>query len=172
MDSLERFVRENREKLDIYEPSPAVWEKIAGRKTFPAGRFLVRLSAAVLLAAVIGTAFLIYNSENRKNKLSELTSEVKEMELFYNSLASTLYTQAKPLLTSQPEIEKELENDLARIDEICAEIKKDLKDNVSNQEVIEALIRNYTIKIRILEDMLRILNENENNTEKRRSNEL
>ena len=94
------------------------------------------------------------------------------MELFYNSLANTLYLQAKPMLTSQPDIEKELENDLQRIDNICSEIKNDLKDNVSNQEVIEALIQNYTIKIHILEDMLRILKENENKPEKRKSNEL
>jgi CRISPR/Cas system-associated endonuclease Cas3-HD len=94
------------------------------------------------------------------------------MEIFYNSMASTLYLQAKPMLTGQPEIEKELDNDLARIDNICSEIKKDLEDNVANQEVIEALIRNYTIKIHILEDMLRILNENENKTEKRKYNEL
>lgn len=172
MDSLERFVRENRDALDRYEPSPEVWEKIAGRKVIFNRKFLARLSAAAIITLVIGTAFLLYASESRKNKLSYISGEVKEMELFYNSTASTLYMQAKPMLISQPEIEKELENDLARIDNICNEIKKDLKDNVANQEVIEALIQNYTIKIHILEDMLRILNENGNNTEKRKSNEL
>ena len=172
MDSLERFVKENRDALDRYEPSSEVWEKIAGRKVIFNRKLLVRLSAAAVIALVIGTAFLLYASESRKNKLYYISGEVKEMELFYNSMASTLYMKAKPMLTSQPEIEKELENDLDRIDNLCNEIKKDLKDNVANQEVIEALIQNYTIKIHILEDMLRILNENENDTEKRKSNEL
>jgi hypothetical protein len=38
-----------------------------------------------------------------------------------------------------------------------------LKDNVDNQDVIEALINNYRIKIQILEDMLIVLKQNENN---------
>lgn len=172
MDRLERFVRENREKLDMYEPSPGVWEKIEGKKIFISKKLFISLSAAAVLTLVLGTAMIIYSSAYRKNRLSDLSGEIKEMELFYNSLANTLYMQAKPMLTGQPEIERELKNDLNRIDKICLDIKKDLKDNIDNQEVIEALIQNYTIKISILEDMLRILNENENNKEKQKSNEL
>jgi hypothetical protein len=172
MDNLERFVRENREKLDRYEPSARVWGKITDRRDFINRNLFVRLSAAAAITLMIGTAIVLYSSANRKNKLTYISNEVKEMELFYNNMASSLYMQAKPMLTGQPEIEKELETDLARIDNICNEIKKDLKDNVANQEVIEALIQNYTIKIHILEDMLRILNENDNNTVKRKSNEL
>lgn len=172
MDKLERFVQENREKLDIYEPSPAVWEKIEGRNVFISRKLLVSLSAAALLTLVLATAIIIYSSANRKNRLSGISGEINEMEMFYNSMANALYMKAKPMLTRQPEIEKELENDLQRIDKLCIEIKKDLKDNVDNQEVIKALIQNYAIKISILEDMLRILNENENNKEKQKSNEL
>jgi hypothetical protein len=172
MDRLERFVRENREKLDMYEPSPEVWEKIEGRKIVISKKLLISLSAAAVLTLVLGTAIIIYSSANRNNRLSGLSGELKEMEMFYNSMASTLYMQAKPMLTGQPEIERELKNDLNRIDKICIEIKKDLRDNVDNQEVIEALIQNYTIKIGILEDMLRMLNENENNKEKQKQNEL
>jgi hypothetical protein len=172
MDKLERFVRENREHLDIYEPSPEVWEKIEGKRIYISRKLLLSISAAAVLTLILGTAMIIYSSANRKNRLSGLSGEIKEMEMFYNSMANTLYMQAKPMLTGQPEIERELDNDLQRIDNICIEIKKDLKDNVDNQEVIKALIQNYTIKISILEDMLRILNENENNKEKQKPNEL
>jgi hypothetical protein len=172
MDSLEKFVKENREQLDMYEPSPGVWGKIDGKRIYISKKLLISLSAAALLTLVLGTAMIIYSSANRKDRLYGLPGEIKEMELFYNSMANTLYMQAKPMLTSQPEIEKELQNDLHRIDKICIEIKKDLKDNADNQEVIKALIQNYSIKISILEDLLRILNENENNKEKQKSNEL
>jgi ribosomal protein S25 len=172
MDRLERFVQENREKLDIYEPSPGVWEKIEGKRIFISKKLLISLSAAAVITLVLGTAMIIYASANRRNSLAGASGEIKEMELFYNSMASALYMQAKPMLTGQPEVEKELQNDLQRIDNICIEIKKDLKDNIDNEEVIKALIQNYTIKISILEDMLRILNENENNKEKQKSNEL
>jgi hypothetical protein len=172
MDSLEKFIKENRESLDRYEPSPHVWDRITGQRVIINRKLLVRISAAAAIIVILGSATFIYTSVIRKNKPADLSGEVREMELFYNSLANTLYLQAKPMLTSQPDIEKELKNDLQRIDNICSEIKNDLKDNVSNQEVIEALIQNYTIKIHILEDMLRILKENENKPEKRKSNEL
>jgi CHASE3 domain sensor protein len=172
MDRLERFVRENREQLDRYEPSPGVWEKIEGKRIFISKKLLTGLSAAALLALVLGTAMFLYSSANRNTNSSGLTSQIKEIELFYNSAASTLYRQARPMLTRQPEIEKELDNDLRQIDKMCSEIKNDLNDNVDSKEVIEALIQNYTTKIHILEDMLRMLNENENNTEKQKSNEL
>ena len=49
------------------------------------------------------------------------------------------------------------------------DIKKDLKNNIANQAVVEALIQNYRIKIRILKDMLETLKANENNPEKKKS---
>jgi hypothetical protein len=99
-------------------------------------------------------------------------SHLKETEIYYNNLVNSLYREATPFLTSNPEIKKELNTDISQLDSICFEIKKDLKDNVANQEVVEALIQNYRIKIRLLEDMLTILKENENHQEKNRSHEL
>jgi hypothetical protein len=76
------------------------------------------------------------------------------------------------MLTRNPDIEKELKADMEHIDRICSEIKRDLKDNVANQEVVEALIQNYKIKILLLEDMLSKMKESEKEPEKRDSNEL
>jgi hypothetical protein len=58
------------------------------------------------------------------------------------------------------------------LDSIFSNIKKDLKDNVATQEVVEALIQNYRIKIRILEDMPILLKEDKNNPEKSKNYEL
>ena len=80
--------------------------------------------------------------------------QLKETEIYYNNLVNSLYKEATPLLTNNPDVRKELNNDLSHLDSICIDLKKDLKDNISNQEVVEALIRNYRIKIRILEDMV------------------
>jgi hypothetical protein len=129
-----------------------------------------------MIALVLGIGFTAYEVA-LKTRLSIAEGDVKhqelkETELFYNSLVNSLYLEAKPLLTGQPDVEKELNHDLARIDSLCADIRKDLKDNVANKEVIEALIQNYTIKIHILEDMLNVLKENENKTEKGKSHEL
>ncbi len=83
-----------------------------------------------------------------------------------------MYTEADPLFTGNPELKQELTDDISHLDSIFYDIKKDLKDNASNQEVISALIQNYRIRIRILEDMLEILREDENNPDKTNGHEL
>jgi predicted CopG family antitoxin len=55
-----------------------------------------------------------------------------------------------------------LTDDMEELDEVYLELKKDLKDNVSNPEVIEAMVLNYRVKLEILEDLLNQLNEKEN----------
>ena len=84
----------------------------------------------------------------------------------------SLYREAAPLLTNNPDVKKELNTDMSHLDSICTDLKKDLKDNISNQDVVEALIQNYRIKIRILEDMLTVLKENEPNPVKIKRHEL
>jgi hypothetical protein len=92
--------------------------------------------------------------------------------MYYNTLIKSLYQEATPLLARHPEIEKEMITDITQLDSIRADIKEDLKDNISNQEVIEALIQNYRLKIRLLEEMMALLKENETNQKKNISYEL
>jgi hypothetical protein len=182
MDKLEEHIKKNREDLDRYSPSKAVWRNIdnqINKNRFPlrkvlsiAAMFVVVLATSVLL---IKSGLLNKNGSGNQNGISgniPENAQVRETEIYYNSLVNSLYREATPLLTANPEIRKELTTDISHIDSICMDIKRDLKDNVANQEVIEALIQNYRIKIRLLEDMLTILKENEKNPEKKKSHEL
>lgn len=172
MDKLEDFIRENRQGLDQRSPSPEIWDRISGHGYHSARRrMLIRVSSAAMIAIIMGTAVLFYSRGSRMAVISRTRDEeimkanpgLREAEIYYNTMYNSLLNEASPLFTSNPEVEKELINDLSQVDSICISIKKDLKDNVSNQEVIEALISNYRTKIRILEDMLKVLKENENN---------
>ena len=181
MDNLEDYIRKHREEMDIYKPSSGNWRKIRKELktgTNPGYRWI---SIAAMVAVILGTSVVLLkplfkSSQNtiggRNEQIVKGSSLLKETEMYYNNLANSLYLEATPMLTRNPEIEKELVTDITQIDSICSEIKKDLKDNVANQDVIEALIQNYRIKIRLLEDMLTILKENEVNPEKNNSHEL
>jgi Tfp pilus assembly protein PilN len=182
MDKLEEHIRKNREDLDRYSPPKGIWRNIRrklNKEKSPAKQWL---SIAAMIVVILGTAVLFFKPEYRwssanrqKNNIEDLTSvtpQLKESETYYNNLINSLYTEAKPLLTNNPEIKKELTSDLSQLDSICTDLKKDLKDNIANQDVVEALIQNYRIKTRILEDMLKVLKENENNPEKVKSHEL
>jgi Tfp pilus assembly protein PilN len=182
MDKLEEHIRKNREDLDRYSPPKGIWRNI--RKKLDKKKSFSRqwLSIAASIAVILGTAIIFIrpgyrwpSSDRQKNNNDDLTQvipQLKETETYYNNLINSLYTEAKPLLTKNPEIKKELNNDLSQLDSICTDLKKDLKDNIANQDVVEALIQNYRIKTQILEDMLRVLKENETNPEKTKSHEL
>jgi hypothetical protein len=167
MDKLEDYIRKNREELDEYSPSSEIWNRI-NRDLHKKRYELIRwFSAAAIIVFVFTSSVLFYIAENRKNYLddkneSDSSTEtpdlrIKETEIYYNNLINDLYGQATPFLTGHPDVERELINDLAQLDSICSEIKSDLNDNIDNKEVIEALIINYRIKIRILENVLNTL---------------
>ncbi|MGA2407060.1 MAG: hypothetical protein ABSF81_09965 [Bacteroidales bacterium] len=182
MDKLEEHIRQNREDLDRYNPPSGMWRRI--RKNLRKDKSSTKkwLPIAAMIVVILGTAVVFFRPERRwseKNRekrndegLTQLNPQLKETEIYYNNLVNSLYKEATPLLTKNPEIKKELNTDLSQLDSICSDIKKDLKDNISNREVVEALIQNHRIKIRLLEDMLTILKENENNPEKKKSYEL
>jgi hypothetical protein len=182
MEKLEDFIRKNREDLDRYNPSPNLWKRIntdLGNKKPSFNRWL---SIAAMIVVILSTGVFILRIGRTRtgnepemvsaDQNSQLNPHLKETEIYYNNLVNSLYREATPLLTGNPEIKKELTTDISQLDSICSEIKKDLKDNVANQEVVEALIQNYRIKIRLLEDMLVILKENETKQEKNKSHEL
>jgi hypothetical protein len=181
MDKLEEHIRKNREDLDRYSPPKGIWRNISRKLKKEKSLSRQWLSIAAMIVVILGTAVIFFkpeyrwsSSERQRNNddFTGITPQLKETETYYNNLINSLYTEAKPLLTNNPDIKKELNNDLSQLDSICTDLKKDLKDNIANQDVVEALIQNYRIKIRILEDMLRILKENETNPEKTKSHEL
>jgi hypothetical protein len=182
MDKLEEYIRKNRGELDSYSPPKGIWKRVS-RKLKKENPLLRQwLSIAAMLVIILGTALVLFRPEYRwsdSNKrrtgddgITQLSPQLRETEAYYNNLVNTLYKEATPLLTNKPQIRKELNSDLSHIDSICRDIKKDLKDNISNQDVVEALIQNYRIKIRILEDMLTVLKENDTIPVKMKSHEL
>jgi len=180
MDRLEEYIKKNRTSLDTREPSPDVWDRI-GKELKPDRKPVKRwLSVAASVIIVAGISLFFFqlgrNSVDRQIASADgnlpARQQLREAEAYYTGQINALYQEALPMLTSNPGLQDELDYDIAQIDSIYADLKKDLKDNIANQEVVEALIRNYTIKIKILEDMLAILRENENNGEKNKSHEL
>jgi hypothetical protein len=176
MDKFEKYIKENRVSMDLHEPSPEVWEKIRQKSSARIMPWYRMNAAAAVLLIIVGIAGLLYIMSSgygflssRKDNGSQM---ITETEIYYNNLLESLYTEAEPLLASQPGIREELGLDMAVLDSICTEIKRDLKDNVATQEVLEALIRNYAIRISLLEEMLSILKENENNGKTGETNDL
>ncbi len=167
-DRLEEFVRKNREAFDVHEPDPGLWLKIAPeQKKRGRVRHLTWLRYAAAIAIIFagfssGIYFLTRQGTGNQDAYSEMYRELVESETYYNALAKEKYKELEPYLTSSPEIRDELNTDLEELDDIYLELRKDLKDDVDNPEVIEAMIQNYRTKVMILENLLEILKEKDN----------
>jgi len=168
-DRLEEFVKQHREQFDLHEPDPSIWLKInpanapVVREHRPMRWLWVAAAIAVIFAGfTAGIYFLTGSSAGEDLYSSDLFMEIRETEQYYSRMVSQRYDELRPYLASDPVVEEMLTADMEELDEVCNELKNDLKDNVSNPEVIEAMILNYRVKLEILEEVLNQLKEKEN----------
>jgi hypothetical protein len=174
MDELEKHIKGIRDEMDIREPGPGLWARIEsglpGRQRSLRSH-LWRAAAAVIVAgaALAVIAGMLRTSERLNDPQ---VAEVKETYRYYDDKIRSLYEEAEPLMTVYPEISNELTLGLTELDSFSAQIIRDLNDNIASNEVLEALISNYRLRIELLEDMLRLMKEHDNETEQTTGNEL
>lgn len=166
-DKLEQFILENRNEFDDQVPSPGNWEKIAAnikpvRKINWTAR-LVRVAAAVVIF-VSTYIFIDYNFN--KGDQGQGYAQVEEIDIYenfpvliearayYSSQISNMEDEVYRLAGDDTHIREEINLEFEELDEVFEELKSDLKDNAANEEVIEAMIQNYRIKLQILEEIL------------------
>jgi hypothetical protein len=163
MDEFEKHIKNGREGMDIHDPDPGLWSRIEAelpRGERRIGSYLWK-AAVILIVAGAGLTVILrtINAPERNDDL-QITA-VRETYMYYNNQISLLYEKAGPLLTDNPDISMELDKSMDELDSLSVEIRKDLKDNIANEEVVEALIRNYRLRIELLEDMLVLMKEKE-----------
>ena len=103
-------------------------------------------------------------SLGEKDKQQEIViPELKEAELYYSSVIEEKLEEIEPMLVEHPGMDEEINKDLSELDSIYNELKTDLMDNIATEEVVQALIQNYRMRIDILEEILNELSEVEDN---------
>jgi hypothetical protein len=172
-DKLEKYILDHRQEFDDLEPDPSVWERVDTRKT-PVIRInwkdIAWKAAAV---AVIFTASYYFHDfmasrnqqkqemlGNNNGEASPMVRELIEAEAYYSSQINLKKDEVFRLTAQNPEVRHEVDLELIDLDRVYNELKEDLKDNAANEEVIEAMIQNYRLKLEILEDMLMALEQN------------
>jgi len=162
-DRLEEFVKSHSAEFDLHEPDPKLWagieKTISSKPVIRWGYYLSRAAIVIFLigATLIGQRVWMKLGHSGSRNTAEVDiniPELKEAEIYYSGMINAKLEEVRPLLTEYPALEEELETDLSELDSIYKGLKNDLKDNIANHEVIEAMIQNYRLRISILEDML------------------
>ncbi len=176
-DKLEKFILDNREEFNIHEPPKGLWNKIE-KNIRPEKRinWHMVLGRAAAVVIIFAASYLVHDLVDRyrqndrhiaiKASKDIVIPELQEAEYYYTSLIDEKLKEIKPILADNPSLEHEIRYDLNQLDSVYKDLKNDLKDNIANQEIIEAMIQNYRLRLSILEDVLALLKpeDNEKNT--------
>jgi len=81
-----------------------------------------------------------------------------EAEAFYAQEVSGKLAEIQKCYKVYPELKSEIEGDLNELEAMYMSLKKDLRENVSNKEVIEAMIENNRYRMKLVEDVLEQIN--------------
>lgn len=183
-DKLEEFVREHRESFEVFEPSDGLWDAIS-RRSKPSRKinlarvvWQVAAGIAIFFASWFirdwigpeGKEFYIAE-EGLGSPADERMKMLMEAELYYSSKINTAREEIVRLSGDNQSLLELLNTDLVELDAVFEELKKDLKDEGDNQEVIEAMIQNYRLKLQILEEM-RLQMQKSGNPEKKNEYEI
>jgi hypothetical protein len=174
---MEEFIRNNREAFDVLDAPDKLWEKVEKRlqNKRRTGIWKIWLQRAAIFIFIFSMAFALseYMHTPKSSQTFQLAEkeqvipqEIKETQAYYETEIHSKMREMKAMFASYPGMEEEVNKDFTRLDSICADLKKDLKDNVSNQQVIEAMIQNYRTKLSILENLLDELKRKNPNHEK------
>jgi hypothetical protein len=176
-DRLEQFISDNRDQFDVHEPDDRLW---AGIESSISGKKVLRISwkavlwraAAVILifAASFGVQEILHQRKamvagQEEKEIMQRIPELQEAEMYYTGLLNEKISQIEPLIRENPELGESIQQDLSELDSIYTELQKDLRDNIANDEVVEAMIQNYMMKIQILEDLLEYMEESSKTNE-------
>lgn len=169
-DPFKILIDNERDSFDTLLPPPDMWARIDARMERPAPmlRFIspLRVVAAVAIMVVLSVAaFQLMQHRNvvpDHQTLSAIDQQVMEAARFYESQISHKQQQLIELTASQPAVREDVETDMAELDQALRELKTDLKDNIDNAEVLQAMIQTYRMKLDMLEQILSYLQPADN----------
>ena len=164
-DRLEEFVRNNRQGFDQLEPSQKVWENIsaASKKTKTRRLNVYLLRVAAVFIVVVVTSVMLYKSAILPPGYSEIIDdpemrELMEAETFYAQQVSGKLKEIRKCYSTFPELKVEIESDLTELEFMYNELRNDLRENISNKAVIEAMIDNNRKRLKLVDEVLDQIN--------------
>ena len=175
MDPLEKHILENREKLDEMEfvPVDKMWESISPEKNNIRklknnhSNIWKKMAIAASILALIGWGLWFFQEREQPFNLADISPEFAERELQLQQLISQKEKEIN-LEKIDEVLYGDILNDLKTIDQNTEETKLDISKFPDNR-AIETLIRNYELKIRILENLNRQIQKNKYHEELEKS---
>jgi hypothetical protein len=165
-NGLEDFIKANRNEFDSREPSSHVWEKIASQnkktKVVLLQNYIVRVAAVVAIAAITSAVLwqtnILGSADFASNTVDPELQELIEAEAFYAHQVNSKLKEIQKCYYTFPELKEDVETDLNELETMYKVLKTDLRENISNKTVIEAMIENNRFRLKLVDDVLEQIN--------------
>lgn len=182
-DPFENFVKDHRDEFDDLVPREDLFKGIKTKQgrviSMNAKTWFVRVAAAVVIFTIgFGASEIISSikegtesSRGYSQNSEELDStessfqDFYEMQMYYTQQIDLVKNEIIVLSNADEEINQEVNLELDELKLIFQELQKDLDDQTNNQEVIDAMIMNYRVKLKMLEEMKNQLDPSINDNE-------
>ncbi|MFB6319075.1 hypothetical protein [Saccharicrinis sp. FJH54] len=176
-DKLEQFINDNRESFEDLETSSKSWENIAAHldqnvvqdKTPGVSWIFKRAAAAVIIVLAMYGAYNVVIKVAQKEvavqngkDIDPAIQEYSETEAYYASQVESKVAELERIAREHPEVITEVKEEFELLDNDMKTMKSDLNEGIARKEIIEAMVQNYRLKLKILENILDQLNENTN----------
>lgn len=172
-DRLERFVRDNREAFDDYEPSNDLWKKIETEtaKKLPKSKrlngeivslggpkFAWRIAASISIVLTISYLAFNYGKSLAQNPDIVALSPTYAKELTqFTSLVEQKRGELKFLEQEDPMLYHDFNTDLKGLDHDYQKLKAELPKNPNQEELLKAMMQNLSMQIELLNQQLQII---------------
>ena len=170
MKDIEKFIKENKEAFDSYQPGNRVLQNLEKEFCNPAEkRVIVRrmpwlkwsAAAAVIVFIVVGVLYFSSSETNYAPAVAsnntEIPPEYAEEVYHFTRLIEIKHQELKKIRKDEPELYKKFSADITRLDSSYQVLKKDLPGNPNEELVLSAMIENLRIQIDLLNEQLTII---------------
>ncbi|MCF6241515.1 MAG: hypothetical protein L3J74_09250 [Bacteroidales bacterium] len=171
MKNLEDFIKNNKEQIssfDLPQEHLERFEKKLYKKNTINKIYWYSLAATVLI--LISLSVFIRNEQLQTNdivntesliSLGEVSPQYKEVEEFYRKdLYRKIYELQQLNCKINPEQKEMIDEELQQLDKVYQSLQEELKQNQSDERIINAMINNYQYKIEFLELVIEQIKEN------------
>jgi len=177
MDDLEKFVTSHKAEFDSEEPGADLWKRIEAdlpvenRRKIGLKSVLWRAAAVVFIFAAGWAASTMIGKRSVEVPSSVVdmnTPEIRELieaEAYYTSMIESRQAEVESYLQENPDILRDLKEEFNNLDSAYSALRLDLNENLSQQQIIEAMIQNHRTKVEILNELLKQLKSEQSSNE-------
>jgi hypothetical protein len=168
-EQLENFIKNNKEKFDVYDAPEGVWDKLdeqlnlhqkKQQKSGTINLFITVFKIAALFIIVLSFGFLWGSYQKQQSlKLENINPAYAKKEIQFSSLIESKQEVLKDLSATEPKLYQSFITEQEKLEKAYNFLKNELASSPNKDRIVKAMIRNLQLQIDLLNQQINISNE-------------